>query len=153
MFLSFDIMVFNFFEIYADNAAAPAGPVGPVGHGGQMGMLVVLCVIFIVMYFLQIRPAKKAEARYQEMLKAISVGDKVMMRCGMICKVSKFEDEENIVVAEIASGVFCRFDKNAISRVIKSVKPSGDVRDSSNASVDNVACCSGDASCDDQLQK
>ncbi len=100
---------------------ASDGSLGKAAHSHSSSpslfasMLPIIMVILIGYIFI-IRPNKKQNIRYMNMINSIKKGDKVFLRCGMFGTVAKIEDD-NIVVIEIAQGVFCKFDKYTISGV------------------------------------
>ena len=67
------------------------------------GQLVPLILIFAIMYFLLIRPQQKKAKEHQAMVKALRRGDQVVTQGGLIGKVAKVK-EENELEVEIAEG-------------------------------------------------
>jgi preprotein translocase subunit YajC len=80
------------------------------GAGGESGMLVQLlpfALIFVIMYFLILRPQQKKVKTHQQMVKAVRRGDNVITNGGLIGKVTKVIDDDQIEI-EIAEGVRIR---------------------------------------------
>jgi preprotein translocase subunit YajC len=80
------------------------------GAGGEGGMLVQLlpfALIFVIMYFLILRPQQKKVKTHQQMVKAVRRGDNVITNGGLIGKVTKVIDDDQIEI-EIAEGVRIR---------------------------------------------
>ena len=80
------------------------------GAGGEGGMLVQLlpfALIFVIMYFLILRPQQKRVKSHQELVKAVRRGDTVITNGGLIGKVTKVVDDEQIEI-ELADGVRIR---------------------------------------------
>ena len=89
------------------------------GAGGEGGMLVSLlpfALIFVIMYFLILRPQQKRVKQHQEMVKALRRGDTVVTSGGLIGKVTKVVDDEQIEV-ELADGVRARQMRQMIAEV------------------------------------
>jgi preprotein translocase subunit YajC len=89
------------------------------GAGGEGGMLVQLlpfALIFVIMYFLILRPQQKRVKAHQELVKAVRRGDTVITNGGLIGKVTKVIDDDQIEV-EIGDGVRIRQVRSMITDV------------------------------------
>jgi preprotein translocase subunit YajC len=89
-----------------------------MGLGGD-NMLVSLLpfiLIFVIMYFLILRPQQKRVKMHQEMVKNLRRGDTVVTSGGLIGKVTKVVDDEQIEV-EIGEGVKIRQARQMIAEV------------------------------------
>jgi preprotein translocase subunit YajC len=89
------------------------------GAGGESGMLIQLlpfALIFVIMYFLILRPQQKRVKSHQEMVKAVRRGDTVITNGGLIGKVTKVVDDEQIEI-EIADGVRVRQARSMVTDV------------------------------------
>lgn len=84
--------------------------------------LVPLILIFAIMYFLLIRPQQKKLKEHQEMVKALRRGDQVVTQGGLIGKVTKVKDDNELEV-EIASGVAVRVVRSTITQVLSKTEP------------------------------
>ena len=73
-------------------------------------------VIFAIMYFLILRPQQQRVKRHQEMVKALRRGDSVVTNGGLVGKVTKVVDDDQIEV-EIADGVKVRQMRSMVSEV------------------------------------
>ena len=90
---------------------------GAGGAGGDLfAMLVPLILIMAVFWFLLIRPQQKRAKEHQELVQSIRRGDVVATAGGMIGKVARVVDD-NEVLLEVADNVRMRFQKQAISEV------------------------------------
>ena len=101
--------------------------------GGSDNMLVSLLpfiLIFVIMYFLILRPQQKRVKQHQEMVKNVRRGDTVVTSGGLIGKVTKVTDDEQIEV-EVAEGVRVRQMKSMIAEVRAKGEP---VKEESKAS-------------------
>ena len=101
--------------------------------GGSDNMLVSLLpfiLIFVIMYFLILRPQQKRVKQHSEMVKNVRRGDTVVTSGGLIGKVTKVTDDEQIEV-EVAEGVRVRQMKSMIAEVRAKGEP---VKEESKAS-------------------
>jgi preprotein translocase subunit YajC len=90
-------------------AAAP-------GAGDLIGMVLPLALIMGVFYFLLIRPQQKKAREHQDMLSKVSKGDTVVTHGGLIGKVTKIVDDNEIQV-EIGENVKVRVLRGGIHEV------------------------------------
>ena len=81
-----------------------------------------LILVFGIMYFLLIRPQQKALKDKQAMLGALRRGDQIVTAGGVIGKVSKVKDDNEVEV-EIASGVTVRVVRSTIQTVLNKTEP------------------------------
>jgi preprotein translocase subunit YajC len=84
----------------------------PFGLGGSdtTGMitsLMPLILIVVIMYFLVLRPQQQRAKQHREMVKALRRGDTVVTSGGLVGKVTKVVDDDQIEI-EIADGVRVR---------------------------------------------
>ena len=89
------------------------------------GQLVPLILIFGIMYFLLIRPQQKKAKEHQAMVKALRRGDQVITQGGLIGKVSKVK-EENELEVELAENVNVRVVQSTIVQVLNKTEPAKD---------------------------
>ena len=81
-----------------------------------------LILIFAIMYFLLIRPQQKKVKEHQNMVAALRRGDQVVTQGGLIGKVTKVK-EENEIEVEVANGVKVRVVQNTIAQVLSKTEP------------------------------
>ena len=79
-------------------------------------------LIFVIMYFLILRPQRQQAKRREEMLKAIRRGDTVVTQGGIVGKVTKVVDD-NEVELQIADGVKVRAVRGLIAEVRAKAEP------------------------------
>ncbi|MBT5186760.1 MAG: preprotein translocase subunit YajC [Kordiimonadaceae bacterium] len=103
-------------EAYAQTAGG--------GDGGLMGLLPFV-LIFVVFYFLLIRPQQKRAKEHKSMVEALKRGDKVVTSGGIVAKVSKVIDD-NEVELEIAKEVKVRVIRSTITQVQGKPAPAND---------------------------
>ena len=87
--------------------------------GGTNDMIMSLLPfigIFVIMYFLILRPQQKRAKDHQELVKNLRRGDTVITSGGLMGKVTKVVDDEQIEV-EIADGVRVRQVRSMVSGV------------------------------------
>ena len=89
------------------------------------GQLVPLILIFGIMYFLLIRPQQKKAKQHQAMVSSLRRGDQIVTQGGLIGKVSKVK-EENEIEVEIADGVKVRIVQSTIAQVLSKTEPAKD---------------------------
>jgi preprotein translocase subunit YajC len=76
----------------------------------------------VIMYFLVLRPQQQRVKRHQEMVKALRRGDTVVSNGGLVGKVTKVVDDEQVEV-EIADGVRVRQVRSMVSEVRAKSEP------------------------------
>jgi len=81
-----------------------------------------LILIFAIMYLLLIRPQQKKLKDHQAMVAALRRGDQVVTQGGLIGKVSKVKDDNEIEV-ELADNVKVRVVKSTVAQVISKTEP------------------------------
>ncbi|SDJ21068.1 preprotein translocase subunit YajC [Lutimaribacter saemankumensis] len=86
------------------------------------GQFIPLILIFAIMYFLLIRPQQKKLKDHQQMVEALRRGDQVVTQGGLIGKVSKVK-EDNEIEVELAEGVRVRVVKSTIAQVLNKTEP------------------------------
>ena len=90
---------------------------GAAGDTGSMLMsLLPFALIFVIMYFLILRPQQRRVKQHQEMVKNLRRGDTIITSGGLIGKVTKVFDDEQVEV-EIADGVRIRQVRSMVSDV------------------------------------
>ncbi len=89
---------------------------------GGFEQFIPLILIFAIMYFLLIRPQQKKVKEHQAMVAALRRGDQVVTQGGLIGKVIKVK-EDNEVEVEVADGVKVRVVQNTIAQVISKTEP------------------------------
>ena len=112
--------------MFISPAFAQAAP-GPSGTD-LMTQILPFILIFVIMYFLILRPQQKRVKAHQEMVKNVRRGDTVVTSGGLIGKVTKVIDDEQIEV-EIAEGLRVRQVKGMLSDVRAKGEP---VKEESN---------------------
>jgi preprotein translocase subunit YajC len=89
---------------------------GAGGEGGMIMSLLPFILIFVIMYFLILRPQQKRVKMHQEMVKNVRRGDTVVTNGGLVGKVTKVVDEDQIEI-EIADDVRIRQMRQMLSEV------------------------------------
>jgi preprotein translocase subunit YajC len=104
---------------FRDRLAVPPRRTGKMGGGDLMtnlGGLLPFILIFVIMYFLILRPQQKRAKQHQEMVKNLRRGDNVITSGGLVGKVTKVVDDDQVEI-EIADGVRVRQVKSMIADV------------------------------------
>lgn len=87
-----------------------------------LSQFIPLILIFGIMYFLLIRPQQKKMKEHQNMVNALRRNDEIITQGGVIGKVTKVKDENEVEV-EIADGVKVRVMRHTIAQVISKTEP------------------------------
>jgi preprotein translocase subunit YajC len=103
---------------------------GMLGGDNIMVQLLPFVLIFVIMYFLILRPQQKRSREHQDLVKNLRRGDTVITSGGLMGKVTKVVDDDQIEV-EVADGVRVRQVRSMISGVRAKGEP---VKDESSAS-------------------
>ena len=87
-----------------------------------IAQFIPLILIFVIMYFLLIRPQQKKVKQHKAMVDALRRGDQVVTQGGLIGKVAKVKDSDEIEV-ELAEGVKVRVVRGTIAQVLSKTEP------------------------------
>ena len=90
-----------------------------------IAQFVPLILIFAIMYFLLIRPQQKKVKEHKAMVGAVRRGDQVVTQGGLIGKVTKVK-EDNELEVEIAAGVKVRVVQSTLADVRSKSEPAND---------------------------
>ena len=85
-------------------------------NSGMITSLLPLVLIVVIMYFLVLRPQQQRVKQHQSMVKALRRGDTVVTNGGLVGKVTKVVDDDQIEV-EISDGVRVRQMRSMVSEV------------------------------------
>ena len=96
-------------QAFAQAAASP-------GAGDFIGMIVPMVAIMGVFYFLMIRPQQRKARQQQTLLSSISRGDTVITHGGLIGKVVRVVDNNELLV-EIGENVKVRVLRQGVADV------------------------------------
>ena len=86
------------------------------GGGDFFGLMFPLLMIFVIFYFLMIRPQKKKQDEHKAMIEALRRGDSIVTAGGIVGKVTKVVDDNEIMV-EVADNVRIRMMKFSVQQV------------------------------------
>lgn len=103
---------------FAQAAGAPVG-------GLLNSMLVPMLLVFGIMWFFMIRPQQKKMKEDQKMRAELRRGDQVLTQGGLIGKIAKVRDDNEIDV-ELAQGVKVRMLRSAVVQVLSKTEPAGE---------------------------
>ena len=87
-----------------------------------LAQIIPLIGIFAIMYFLLIRPQQKRVKEHQAMVAALRRGDEVVTQGGLIGKVTKVKDDNELEI-EISDGVKVRAVRQTIAQVKSKTEP------------------------------
>jgi preprotein translocase subunit YajC len=88
----------------------------PFGSDNLLVSLLPFILIFVIMYFLILRPQQRRAKEHQELVKNVRRGDTVITSGGLVGKVTKVLDDDQIEV-EISDGVRVRQVRQMLSGV------------------------------------
>jgi preprotein translocase subunit YajC len=88
----------------------------PFGGDGMLVQLLPFAVLLLIIYFLILRPQQKRVKDHQELVKNLRRGDTVVTSGGLVGKVTKVVDDEQVEI-EIADGVRVRQVRSMVSGV------------------------------------
>jgi preprotein translocase subunit YajC len=103
-------------------AFAQSGGLFGGDSAGVLTSVMPLILIFVIMYFLILRPQQQKVKQHQAMVKALRRGDTVITSGGLVAKVTKVVDDDQIEV-EIADGVRVRQMRSMVSDVRSKGEP------------------------------
>jgi len=103
---------------------------GGAGENPFTSFLIPMVGIFVIMYFLILRPQQKRVKQHAEMVKNVRRGDTVVTNGGLVGKVTKVIDDEQIEI-EIADDVRIRQMRSMLADVRAKGEP---VKDEAAAS-------------------
>lgn len=102
--------------MFVTPALAQTAGGGATDMMGSLVQIVPFFFIFVIMYFLILRPQRQRAKQHQEMIKNVRRGDTVVTSGGIIGKVSKVVDENELLV-EIAENTRVKVARGMISDV------------------------------------
>ena len=103
--------------MFVTEAFAQGNPLsGLMGGDNMFVQLLPFVLIFVIMYFLILRPQQKKVKDHAELVKNIRRGDTVVTSGGLVGKVTKVVDDDQIEF-EISDGVRVRQMRQMISGV------------------------------------
>ena len=70
------------------------------GFSGILNMLPLMIIMFLIMYFIIIRPQKKQQKEFDEMLANLKKGDRILTRGGIYGTIVEFvgKDKQKILI-------------------------------------------------------
>ena len=92
------------------------------GFGSGIGGFLPIILIFGIMYFLMIRPQQKKMKEHKLMVAALRRGDQVVTQGGVIGKVTKVKEDDEVEV-EISKDVRVRVIKSTVVNVLNKTEP------------------------------
>lgn len=103
----------------------------------MVGNIVLFGFLFAFIYFVMIRPNKRARAQHARMVESVETGDEVMTTTGIFGTVKSVGDEE--MSLEIAPGIEVRMLTRAIaSRVNEDLEEDADVEAETERETENA---------------
>ena len=87
-----------------------------LGGDNMLVSLLPFILIFVIMYFLILRPQQKRQKQHAEMVKNVRRGDTVVTSGGLVGKVTKVIDDDQLEV-EVAEDVRVRQMRSMVADV------------------------------------
>jgi len=84
--------------------------------GGSLLGLALPVLMIVGFYFLLIRPQRNRQRAQQALLSALEVGDEVMTTGGIFGTIIEIDEDEGVIVVEIAPGTRVRMIRNGIAQ-------------------------------------
>jgi preprotein translocase subunit YajC len=113
-------------SLFITHAFAQVSGASPLGSSDMLIQFAPFVVIFAIMYFLILRPQQQRAKAAREMVQSARRGDVVVTSGGLIGKITKATDE-NEVDLEIAPNVRVRLARSGITDVRSKGEPVKDV--------------------------
>lgn len=87
--------------------------------GGSMSIIIWVVILVVFMFFFMIRPQRREQARKNDMLSKMEVGDTVLTTTGFYGTLIDIDDD--IVVVEFGNNKNCRIpmQRSAIAQIEK----------------------------------
>lgn len=92
------------------------------GGGDLIASMAPLVLIFVIFYFLLIRPQQKRAKEHKNMVENLRRNDRVVTGGGIIGKVTKVGEDEEIEV-EISEGTRVKLYRSTITAVLSKTEP------------------------------
>lgn len=105
--------------------AQAAGAAPSLGAGDILVQFAPIILLVVIFWFLIFRPQQKRMKAHQAMLSSISRGDTVVTTGGLVGKVTKAVDGEDLEV-EIAQGTRVKITRGGVSDVRSKSNPVND---------------------------
>ena len=90
--------------------------------GSAFAQFIPLILIFAIMYFLLIRPQQRKLKAHRAMVESLRRGDQVITQGGLIGKVSKVKEDDEIEV-ELGPNMKVRVVKSTVAQVVSKTEP------------------------------
>lgn len=91
----------------------------------QYSQFLLIILIFAIMWLVMIRPQQKRMREHRAMIEALRRGDQIVTQGGVIGKVTKVKEGDEIEV-EIAKDVRIRVVKETVQQVLSKTDPADD---------------------------
>lgn len=86
------------------------------GGGSSLLPLLMIVALFAIFYFLLIRPQQKRRREVVQTQASLTEGDQVVTIGGLHGTIAELDDRT--VILETSEGVFARYERGAIARVV-----------------------------------
>ena len=89
------------------------------GLGGMLGMLPLMVIMFLIMYFIIIRPQKKQQKQFENMIANLKKGDRILTKGGIYCVIVDFiGNEKHKILVDTGGNTKLQISRAYIATVI-----------------------------------
>ena len=93
------------------------------GFGGVLSAIVPFLLMFLIMYFILIRPQRKQQKQFDEMIATLKKGDKILTRGGIYCIIIDFVGEDkNKIFVEAGGNIKFHISRSYVATLIDKEK-------------------------------
>ena len=103
-------------SLFAAACAGNSANAGAESRGGSSWNLLLTIGFIAILFFVLMRPQRKAKMRRREMLRQLEIGDEVLLASGIYGRVVRFD--EPTVFVEISDSVQIKVTREAIAERI-----------------------------------
>ena len=92
---------------------------GQNGMADMLSMIPLMIIMFLIMYFIIIRPQKKQQKQFENMLDNLKKGDKILTKGGIYCTIVDFiGNEKHKILVDIGNNTKIQISRAYVSAVI-----------------------------------
>ena len=93
------------------------------GFGGVIGTIIPFLLMFLIMYFIIIRPQRKQQKQFDEMITNLKKGDRILTRGGIYCMIVDFVGEDkNKLLVEAGGNIKFHISRSYIATLVDKEK-------------------------------
>lgn len=108
-------------DLIITNAFAQETVAAAAKQPSFLASIAPLVIIFAIFYFLVLRPQSKKMQEQQQMVTALTKGNKVMTNSGIYGTIKKVDQDSDTFELEIAKDVVIKINRNAVSELQENI--------------------------------